>query len=454
MPNEINFLYKPFFKNKKGIIQVDLDGTLAEYTEWRGIQYIGDPIPEMVRAVKSWIHDGHKVEIFTARANDPESIPYIMEWCRKYLGTDALLITPTKSKDVEEIWDDKSINPVVLKNFNDIMKIQLDPANVKCNDYMHGLSNGLIMGRSIVTGEEPKFIEKYVPLFERTVYDWKGQGNDITNRTWKNSIENKMIEFTIYDWKNKLTSITKKTYADRKKLRGVLEKGIQFIEFDKAHSMAKFLVEPTFDFEAKEAGLAGELRNTNSYEVDLEFVDYDKWIDNWETASLEDFQDMVKVCDVKLHCTCPFWYWGGLRYQATEYDSSIYPLHIPDRHWHQKNEPGLPGICKHQQGVIVKFLRFPEQIFRDIQIKMGIKPKKVVVDKIKEPNVKRISPEKIKTQIITIEPEIKPISKPKPELKKTPEPIIKPISKKKTQTKEFPEPEIEPIESEEEETEE
>lgn len=36
-----------------GWIGVDLDGTLAKYDQWRGVQHIGDPVPLMVdRAVQ------------------------------------------------------------------------------------------------------------------------------------------------------------------------------------------------------------------------------------------------------------------------------------------------------------------------------------------------------------------------------------------------------------------
>jgi len=33
-------------------IGVDLDGTLAKYGEWRGVEHIGEPIPPMVDRVK------------------------------------------------------------------------------------------------------------------------------------------------------------------------------------------------------------------------------------------------------------------------------------------------------------------------------------------------------------------------------------------------------------------
>ena len=49
-------------------IGVDLDGTLAKYNGWSGIENIGDPVPLMLMRVKEWIKNGtvrsstHKVE--------------------------------------------------------------------------------------------------------------------------------------------------------------------------------------------------------------------------------------------------------------------------------------------------------------------------------------------------------------------------------------------------------
>lgn len=49
-------------------ICVDLDGTLAKYDKWRGIDHIGEPLPGaqemMVR-----IHEAYRIIIFTTRTN-------------------------------------------------------------------------------------------------------------------------------------------------------------------------------------------------------------------------------------------------------------------------------------------------------------------------------------------------------------------------------------------------
>lgn len=51
----------------EGWYGVDLDGCLAHYDGWRGIEHIGEPVPAMLERVKGWIAEGKKVKIFTAR---------------------------------------------------------------------------------------------------------------------------------------------------------------------------------------------------------------------------------------------------------------------------------------------------------------------------------------------------------------------------------------------------
>ena len=50
-----------------GWIGVDLDGTLAHYDGWKGVDHIGDPVPKMLMRVLDWRRQGLAVRIFTAR---------------------------------------------------------------------------------------------------------------------------------------------------------------------------------------------------------------------------------------------------------------------------------------------------------------------------------------------------------------------------------------------------
>jgi hypothetical protein len=91
-----------------GWIGVDLDGTLAFWDIWRGIEHIGKPIPSMVLRVKNWLAKGREVKIFTARACDVEAVPFIEKWCLEHLGK-ILPVTNMKDFDMIELWDDRAI---------------------------------------------------------------------------------------------------------------------------------------------------------------------------------------------------------------------------------------------------------------------------------------------------------------------------------------------------------
>lgn len=82
----------------------DLDGTLAHYDDWKGIDNIGEPIAPMVARIQRMHSDGTVVKIMTARVA-PRMLDgvmseqymvvdgvtkfahdFIAEWCQKYLG--------------------------------------------------------------------------------------------------------------------------------------------------------------------------------------------------------------------------------------------------------------------------------------------------------------------------------------------------------------------------------
>lgn len=93
-----------------GWIGVDLDGTLAFYDGWKGIEHIGAPVPKMQQRVQRWIYEGKDVRIFTARVgrgNDVVKVThYINEWCKKHLGK-VLPVTCEKDFGMVELWDDR-----------------------------------------------------------------------------------------------------------------------------------------------------------------------------------------------------------------------------------------------------------------------------------------------------------------------------------------------------------
>ena len=79
---------------------VDFDKTLADED--------GQPIQAMVDKVNEALEKGLDVRIFTAR--DPKDDAEIKNFCRKHFGRE-LPITDTKDYEMEEMWDDKAVNP-------------------------------------------------------------------------------------------------------------------------------------------------------------------------------------------------------------------------------------------------------------------------------------------------------------------------------------------------------
>jgi len=95
-------------------IAVDLDGTLAKYDKWRGVQHVGAPIPPMVKRVKNWLDQGRTVKILTARMagkNAKKARPAIDVWMKEHIGQ-TLPLTSIKDPKMSEIWDDRAVQVI------------------------------------------------------------------------------------------------------------------------------------------------------------------------------------------------------------------------------------------------------------------------------------------------------------------------------------------------------
>jgi len=108
-------LYDLITPDQHGWAGVDLDGTLAEYTGWRGDDSIGEPVPEMVDRVRSLIACGVEVRIVTARVDalhTPEELAAnrqrIAEWTLRHIGT-ALPATAAKDRRMTVLFDDRAV---------------------------------------------------------------------------------------------------------------------------------------------------------------------------------------------------------------------------------------------------------------------------------------------------------------------------------------------------------
>lgn len=94
-----------------GWIGVDLDGTLAEYTAWKGGSHIGKPVPLMLRRVRAWLEAGYTVKIMTARASVSGGAAPVSQWLEKH-GLPDLEVTNQKDFEMIELWDDRAVQVV------------------------------------------------------------------------------------------------------------------------------------------------------------------------------------------------------------------------------------------------------------------------------------------------------------------------------------------------------
>jgi hypothetical protein len=104
----------PVFVLERQWIGVDFDGTLARDDEaghFSPPYPLGQPIPQMLAAVKSLIRAGVKVRIFSARACEPESVPAIQDWTERH-GLGRLEVTNAKDYDLIRYLDDRAIQVV------------------------------------------------------------------------------------------------------------------------------------------------------------------------------------------------------------------------------------------------------------------------------------------------------------------------------------------------------
>lgn len=93
-------------------IGVDLDGTLAQYSGWRGLDHVGKPVPVMLARVKHWLDEGYAIKIFTARASEGErGILPVKKWLAAN-GLPDLEVTNQKDFAMIELWDDRAVQVV------------------------------------------------------------------------------------------------------------------------------------------------------------------------------------------------------------------------------------------------------------------------------------------------------------------------------------------------------
>ena len=92
----------------RGWVGFDLDGTLAYYDGWKGYAHIGEPIPAMVAALRTYLDAGFPVRIFTARADHPLGVSAVEDWCLEHIGV-RLPVTNVKDFACVTIYDDRAV---------------------------------------------------------------------------------------------------------------------------------------------------------------------------------------------------------------------------------------------------------------------------------------------------------------------------------------------------------
>ena len=111
--------------NEEEWIGFDLDGTLAKYDGWKGVEHIGEPVTTMVVLAKLLRWLGKKIKILTARVaprDDGEggekARRRVEQWCKDNLGF-VPEITHEKDSSMIALFDDRAV--AVEQNTGKIM---------------------------------------------------------------------------------------------------------------------------------------------------------------------------------------------------------------------------------------------------------------------------------------------------------------------------------------------
>ena len=114
---------------------VDYDKTLVDEN--------GQPIHHMVSKVKKALHEGKDVRIFTARVSSGDT-QEVDDFCKYHFDRN-LPITNVKDPEMEELWDDKTVNPETsmlqgIGQLQGVMKETTPMKKKKKNKFMEALS--------------------------------------------------------------------------------------------------------------------------------------------------------------------------------------------------------------------------------------------------------------------------------------------------------------------------
>ena len=98
-------------EKKTKIVAFDFDGVISEYYGFKGLKHTGEPIPEVVEAMRTLKGFGHTIIVYSTRSNG-----LIKDYCNKnnipvdYINENPNYPDATGSKPVAQVYiDDKAV---------------------------------------------------------------------------------------------------------------------------------------------------------------------------------------------------------------------------------------------------------------------------------------------------------------------------------------------------------
>jgi len=155
----------------------------------------------------------------------------------------------------------------------------------------------------------------------------------------------RLREFTIGDFKNNISDITKYWSKERAKVAGQDTRLTKLIEFREPGTFV-FLTEPTYEPRVTIYPKGIEKGTDNAYTLMIQIVDFDEWFPDPLKVTYKEFQEVLKVADVKLDSDDASYQFQGFRKQLQDLDSAIYPTNAPDKGiWSKRHDGAL--LSKH-----------------------------------------------------------------------------------------------------------
>ena len=163
--------------NNKRIIAVDLDGTLAHYDSWKGIDHIGPVVPEVANAMELAQREGADIWIFTSRVSDPADAEQAGKVVHNWLVKNNFQfegITAVKHKFFTEFWDDRAVQ-VIRNSGMFVLNEHTDEVCLNDGDDYHKQAdqrmNDHQLMQEIVHGGEPLFTPAEEPRTPASALD-------------------------------------------------------------------------------------------------------------------------------------------------------------------------------------------------------------------------------------------------------------------------------------------